>query len=53
MLQNAPVQVAFERHDQVGEVVRVDPFPVAEFGMLGGDVHVAVFPKEAREVPVL
>ena len=47
------VEVALERHDQLGEQLRLDPFPVAELGMLGGDIDVGVAAEEPGQVPVL
>jgi hypothetical protein len=52
-VEDRAVHVALERDDELGEQRRLDPLPVAEFGMLGGDVDVAVRADEAREVPVL
>src|SRR4051794_19060592 len=47
------VELALERHDQVGKLCRLDPPPLAELGVLGVDVDVGIGAEEAREEPVL
>ena len=47
------VEIAFERNDDIGEMLSIDPFPMAELGMLGGDVDIIVGSKEAAQVPIL
>ena len=46
-MQKPPVEVAFERDDQLREPARLDPLPGAEFGMLRLQVDVLVAAKEA------
>src|SRR5689334_16263960 len=52
-VQDGAVHVALEGDDEVGKVVRLNPLPVAELGVVGRDIHVRVRAGEAREVPVL
>src|SRR6185369_5392125 len=51
--QQLPVELALEGDDQLRELLRIDPFPLAELGVLRVDVHVLIGAEEARQIPIL
>src|ERR1043166_5520254 len=47
------IDVAFERHDQPWQGFQRQPFPLREFGLLGGDIDIAVLAQESHGDPFL
>src|SRR5690349_1033184 len=52
-LQDVAVEALLERDDQVGQLLRLRPFPGAEFRLGRFEVHVPVLAEEAGEEPGL
>src|SRR5581483_1956587 len=51
--EDGAVDVALERHDQLGEARRRQPLPGVELGVFGGEVYVLVAAGEAQRKPFL
>src|SRR6185312_8454545 len=51
--QYVAIERALERHDQRDEPVALDPLPGVEFGVVGGEVDIAVAPLEPHREPFL
>src|SRR6266576_1227117 len=51
--ENVEIELLHKRHDQLGQLLRPKPFPGVEFGMVGGDVDIAVGAGESHRKPFL